>query len=489
MWFRPASGIGCSVFAELLAYVGYNDDDDLALRDVWPSVRPHLSEVVAVFYDRIAEFPGAVAVFADDAQRDRLKKSLARWLEELFTSEKDATYYTRRVAIGRAHVRVQLPSRYMFTAMSVVRSRLRMLVAHHAQATIALDKLLDVDLAIMTGTYLEESERDQLAKLRDLIVSHLPACILVLDDDTVVTSATSTAAPFLRGNPIGRRASDVLSFDVATAIDLTEMVRAARETKTQQDIPRTDITRDGERRSLRLSVFPVDHPLAAALVHIEDLTTVVSHEERAKNAEKLASLGLMAASVAHEIRNPLAGISGVVQVIMATLTEDDERRRALARVQEQITRLGELIGELLLFARPVKASMSSVNLRFIVGHAVDMAKVGLPGKVTVGGEGRAMGDTVLIAQVLQNLVQNALQAGAATVNIDIKDGVIDVRDDGPGIPHKVRDQVFVPFFTTKARGTGLGLPMAQRIAEAMDGALELMPSSTGAHFRLSLKRE
>jgi len=186
----------------------------------------------------------------------------------------------------------------------------------------------------------------------------------------------------------------------------------------------------------------------------------------------------MAASVAHEIRNPLAGISGVMQVVISTLPAGDDRLPALERVQHQIVRLGELVGELLIFARPVTASLAVVELRTIVDHAVQGA-----GVVTVTGQAKAMGDAVLLAQVLQNLVQNALQAGAQHVNVIIKDGAIDVIDDGPGISDSDRERVFHPFFTTKVRGTGLGLPMARRIAEAMHGNVDLLQAR--ARLRLS----
>jgi signal transduction histidine kinase len=226
-------------------------------------------------------------------------------------------------------------------------------------------------------------------------------------------------------------------------------------------------------------------------VHLEDLTTVVDHEDRARNAENLASLGTMAASVAHEIRNPLAGISGVVQVVASSLPADDDRLPALIRVQEHIARLGELIGELLIFARPVTAAMGPVDLRAVTDHAVSVARAGVAdssGDVVIEGEGHATGDAVLVAQVLQNLVMNALQAGATVVKVRISPARVDVVDNGPGIPPESRERVFQPFFTTKTRGTGLGLPMARRIAEAMQGRLDFLPPNgdPGCHFRLTL---
>ena len=341
-------------FDELCAYVGFGPDDSALLASVWPQVEPHVRGVTDRFYDVILRFPDARAVFADDAQVNRLKGSLVHWMRTAFLGPHDHAYYEGRLAIGRAHVRVQLPNRFMYTAMSGVRAHLKQLV--DATAHTAIDKLLDMELAIMAGTYLEESERDHLTKLRDLIVSHLPSCMFVLDNNGVVTSATALGGPFLRGNPIGKPVEQTLVEPLRDVFDISAAVALAREGREPVEFPRIDIVIDGHRCALRIGVLPVEHALASCLVHFEDLTTVVEHEERARNAENLASLGTMAASVAHEIRNPLAGISGVVQVVALSLPADDDRRPALVRVQEHITRLGELIGELLIFARPVTAA-------------------------------------------------------------------------------------------------------------------------------------
>jgi signal transduction histidine kinase len=129
------------------------------------------------------------------------------------------------------------------------------------------------------------------------------------------------------------------------------------------------------------------------------------------------------------------------------------------------------------------------------------------GDVVIEGEGAATGDAVLVAQVLQNLVMNALQAGSSLVTVRISPARVDVVDNGPGIPPESSERIFLPFFTTKTRGTGLGLPMARRIAEAMQGRLDLAsraasppltPRSgdearpptggdTGCHFRFALR--
>jgi signal transduction histidine kinase len=481
-------------FDELIDYVGFGPSDSDALARAAVALRPRLPAVADRFYATILQFPAARAVFVDEAQVQRLKVSLTVWLEELFSGPHDRAYHDRRLAIGRAHVRVKLPSHYMFTAMSGVRSHLRELAErelsadHAVSVQHALDKLLDVELAIMTGTYMEDTAREQQAEMRDLILSHLPDCILVVDEAGRVTSATHQKSPFLVPHPVGKRLVDAFVPEIRGLVDIGGAHDRARSTSKPVEFPRVDVDVGTRKGSVRLHVVPVEHPMAAVLVHVEDLSDLVRFQDRARNAESLASLGTMAASVAHEIRNPLAGISGVVQVIASSLDEDDDRKPAMQRVQQQIARLGALVGDLLGFARPVTAAITSVDLHSVAVHAVSQAEEHqkVKGVVTVSGQGQGRGDPVLIAQVLQNLVLNALQAGSRKVDVFVDDGSVVVADDGPGIPAEHRERVFLPFFTTKTRGTGLGLPMARRIAEAMDGSLTLVDAPRGTTFRLEL---
>jgi two-component system sensor histidine kinase PilS (NtrC family) len=205
----------------------------------------------------------------------------------------------------------------------------------------------------------------------------------------------------------------------------------------------------------------------------------------------------MAAVVAHEVRNPLAGIKGAVQVLMSRRASGDPELPVMGDIVARIDALGDLINDLMVFARPRPPRPAAIELRSLIREAVDMLRrdpVGASLDVDVNGpEVPLMADADLVRATLLNLLLNAAQAmnghGRITVTVARHDdaGVIRVHDTGPGIPPELREQVFEPFFTTKARGGGLGLPIARRTAELHGGTLTLeCPPDGGTTVSLAL---
>lgn len=480
---------------ELKAYVGFTDEHSARLRALWPHLAPEGPAISERFYAATLRFDDARAVFEDMAQVERLKKTMVRWMGELCAGPHDIDYYKLRQKIGRMHVKVRLPQQYMFTAMSLLREDIvhvaRRAFAHDEQtkhATIdAILRITDIELAIMLGTYMDTRGEADMADLRELIVSHLPMTVLVLDKEGRVTSATGVKrrAFFASGaDLVGKPWQDVLHPELVRAAGLEQRLVRGGQAGREIVLPRVDVDIDGANVSLRITIAWLEHNVAATMLHIEDLTDAVASEGRAKRAEHLAKLGTLAASVAHEIRNPLAGISGTVQVVQSTLPPDDKRAVALQKVLEQITRLGVLVGDLLSFSRPIQVTLRTVDL-VLVAQA---ARSGEPETTVVEGAGKAQADAALLTQVILNLVQNATQAGAANVRVIVDGERLRVVDDGPGIADDLKEKIFEPFFTTKTRGTGLGLPIARKMVEGMGGTLTLCKSPTGgAGFEVSLR--
>jgi signal transduction histidine kinase len=208
----------------------------------------------------------------------------------------------------------------------------------------------------------------------------------------------------------------------------------------------------------------------------------------------------MAAVVAHEVRNPLAGIKGAMQVLMTRPTASDADLAVMRDVVLRIDALSELINDLMVFARPRALRVGEVSLRPLVEEAVTLVRRDpIAEGVEIVIEGAAapiMADAEMVRATLLNLLLNAAQAmngaGRITVTIESRGNtvLVIVRDTGPGIPGEIRGQVLEPFFTTKARGGGLGLPIAKRTAELHGGTLTLeCPAEGGTVITLELPRQ
>ena len=214
-----------------------------------------------------------------------------------------------------------------------------------------------------------------------------------------------------------------------------------------------------------------------------DITARKEAEEKLAHQAALARVGQMAAVVAHEVRNPLAGIKGAMQVLMSRRPPDDTELPVMRDIVGRIDSLSELINDLMLYARPRPPRFTQVDLRPLLSDAVAVVRrdpVGHSIDITLEGEDiTASVDTEMIRATVLNLVLNAAQAMAGRGRISLTLGrrgdlaSIEVRDNGPGIAADIREHIFEPFFTTKARGGGLGLPIAKRTAELHGGSLAL----------------
>jgi PAS domain S-box-containing protein len=214
-----------------------------------------------------------------------------------------------------------------------------------------------------------------------------------------------------------------------------------------------------------------------------DITARKAAEQRLVEQASLARLGQMAAVVAHEVKNPLAGIKGAMQVLMSRRQPDDMEVIVMRDIVARIDALNELIADLTMYARPRPARLAKANLRHLIDEAIVMLRrdpAGASIEIEVGGDvGGIMADVDLVRATVLNLLLNSAQAmngqGRIRVAATQRDGkwTLEVTDNGPGIPADIREQVLEPFFTTKARGGGLGLAIARRVAELHGGILAL----------------
>ena len=223
---------------------------------------------------------------------------------------------------------------------------------------------------------------------------------------------------------------------------------------------------------------------AAALVQAQ-LEALNAARARLVQSEKLAALGQLATAIAHEVRNPLAVIRSAAQGLGETVSSDDaEAARACAFITAEIDRLGSVVSSLLEFARPLHLEPRAVSVRDLFDRAALLAEGELAARGARLGRDElpdlpaVRADPDLLSQVLLGLLANAAEAvppgGDVTLAARARDGAVElvVEDSGPGIPPELRDRVFEPFFTTRARGIGLGLAVARQVVEAHGGRIE-----------------
>jgi two-component system sensor kinase FixL len=252
----------------------------------------------------------------------------------------------------------------------------------------------------------------------------------------------------------------------------------------------TGMRRDG-------STFPIHLAVGELMVDgerhftgiVHDLSRRVALEEQLREQMAMARIGEMAAVIAHEVKNPLTAVRGAIQVIGGRLPADSRDAPVVKDVIARIDALNALMQDLLLFARPPQPRFRAVEIAPLLAMIVDLLSrdpafthVG----VTIDAPLIAItADPELLTIVFQNLFINAAQAmqGTGAIQVSLRvDGAnvhIQIADTGPGIPVDVRQNLFKPFFTTKARGTGLGLSTAKRLIDAHGGTIAVECPSTG----------
>jgi signal transduction histidine kinase len=222
--------------------------------------------------------------------------------------------------------------------------------------------------------------------------------------------------------------------------------------------------------------------------------------ERVEQAERMAALGRLAAGLAHEIRNPLSSIAGSVQLLKSGSHLDQEDRQLCEIVQREAARLNDLVTDMMDLARPRKPAPVAVNLAAVAAEVVRLvSSVGRASSdvsVDYSGPERVMihADPGQLRQLVWNLVRNAVQASSAGDEVRVRvhrdaEGRVEfsVADEGIGIDPRSREQLFDAFFTTRSKGTGVGLAVVKRIADEHGFSIDVESErGHGAIFRVSM---
>jgi signal transduction histidine kinase len=256
-----------------------------------------------------------------------------------------------------------------------------------------------------------------------------------------------------------------------------------------------------------------DETPIGAVMFFKDLTRVEQLEERERLRDRLASLGEMAAGIAHELKNPLAGIEVMAGLLRRQVPDSKDAQSLLADILSEAKLANAIVVEMLEFVRPVRLQVERTDVADVLQQSVTMAESkARRGDVAVRvtlepGLPMIEGDQHQLAQVFTNLIANAFEAldgkghiviTASTSTIEADPAfsgmhpptpavVVEVADDGPGIAAESTDRIFNPFFTTKVTGTGLGLAIVRKIVDAHDGRIDVSSSAeTGTRFRVTV---
>jgi hypothetical protein len=219
--------------------------------------------------------------------------------------------------------------------------------------------------------------------------------------------------------------------------------------------------------------------------------------------ERLAAVGELAGGVAHEIRNPLAGIGGALTILAREMPADGDTQDVMAEIQHQIHRMERLVQELLAFARPDVLHPEWIDVHAILKQATayiaqrpDVPKIDLVLELDPKVP-EIYADPRDLEHAFENLLMNAFQATSEGGKIEVRtqrtggNVLVSIRDDGSGMTADVRDMIFEPFFTTKARGTGLGLSLVRRVVENYGGEIRVQSTpgeGTAFEFNIPTKQ-
>ena len=363
-------------FENIKDYVGFSSVDGHYLHQLAEVAEPVYQRFADHFYECITRHPDADTVLEGPGQVKRLKQTLIDWMRTGLKGPHDEEFYQRRCRIGRVHVRIALPQQYMFTAMNVLRLDFHQFIREQCGGEVdrerathdALDKLFDLELAIMLQTYREDSE------------------------------------------------------------------------------------------------------------------------DRMRRSERLATIGQIAASIGHDLRNPLSVMQSSLYILRKRAGYDERVGRHLDRIDVQIENCESIISNLLELARNQPPRRDPVDFEMIYRQAVqDLAP---PPNLSLhfsAEPGLALNaDAALLRQALINLLSNAVQAFGdlagdiwVSATSEASQVIIEVADNGPGFDAETIARVFEPLVTTRQTGTGLGLALVKGVTERHGGTVEALNRADG----------
>jgi len=396
----------------------------------------------------------------------------------------------------------------ILTAQSVGNGR----AAPFGQISLDLLRVLAGQLAIIIENAQLFQQAETLRVFSADIIQNMTNGLIAIDQNQRITAFNPAAA-----NMLGRKTTHMIGQNLAQALPHAPRLVEAFQTTllTGQALPRTEVTvqhKNGHSLPVSINTAVLGSekeqatPLGVVGV-IEDLSEIKTLEAEHRRLDRLAALGEMSAVVAHEIRNPVAGIAAGVDYLTRKAPPGSPEAEGAALIRQEVKRVNRILEDILFVARPMqlnKADHDIINILKTVQQRCQTQIEANRVQMTVHCPDRLPllnVDNQRLEQVFSNLVINATQAmpngGLLKIECHLETRlnnrawvVISVTDTGPGLATEVKQRIFEPFFTTKAKGTGLGLSVARRIIEAHGGTIQAKSKpGNGTTFIVSLPVE
>ena len=335
---------------------------------------------------------------------------------------------------------------------------------------------------------LAEQRAENVESYTENILQCVTSGVITFNGNGLSTTMNRAAEEILsieRGRGLSRTCSDIFGEG-----DICRLVQETRETNIPSRRVETELIKQNDRIWLGFNTAVLadrEGKSLGVILSFSDLTEVKRLQEQIELKERLTALGEMSAGIAHELRNPMAVISGYLNLLAKK--QDTAGQAVIRDIQTEIGGMNRIISDLLTFARPTSLNRSSVSIKELLETCIEtvlQSRTDSPHIVTEPdiAQVAASVDEVLMRQALTNLVQNATEAmpdgGTLSVRLWADRNVhIVIGDTGSGIPQENLRKIFLPFFTTKDSGVGMGLALTHKVITAHGGRIDVESGQTG----------
>ena len=365
-------------------------------------------------------------------------------------------------------------------------------------------------MAIRFDITERKRQQDELQATRErlhLVVASSPVAILAVDAAGTIVVEDGAGLKTLGVRPGQHLGQPVASVGGgAWDVDRMRAARAGNRSRVTAETGEAGDAGEAGRNWFEVQYVPLrdaDGTPGGALAVATDVTEERRAQQAAQQQQTLARLGEMASVIAHEVRNPLAGIRGAMQIIHGRMPDEAAEREVAEEIVSRLDALNDMVTDLLTFARPRTPSLRPTSMCSLLADACrQLAADPEAASSTVhtsGDDATVLADSTQLVPALFNLLANAAQAARTSgvepeIHVTLHrpadaQFVVTIEDNGPGVPADLVDRIFDPFFTTRHRGTGLGLAIVRRVVEAHNGRLELAHPEPGRGARFILTME